>query len=230
MGLKAAIRALVQDSPEKKSQQKMASELAVEARRLKAEERKRSSFFGQLKELKEFERDLRTDIQYESQQRDAAVEQALAGFQEGQREQELLEQGFHPESTPAERITSQAMQLFSHHMTPWTESKFSSDSSQDNSKAPAITPQSASLEDMANQTVGDELPPPPPPPEQQAQQMTEGGKPANVERIMFFLDSMGVKKETLAHFGVFPEKIDPSRMSMDWAKRGAELLRELQVE
>jgi len=230
MGFKALLRAMGEEKPSKRSQQSEASELAAVARAAKKEERDMNTFFGKMKQLKEFEKGLKDDIIEEQSHTQNAVEQALAGFIEGQQQEELVAQGFHPDSTPTERMSMQALNVFSQHLAPWTAPKPDADSLYPPKDPMGSTNQSpppqssASLEDLA---IG--LPPPPPPPGNQT--AIEGPpQPGNVDHLMSFLETMGLTTEQLAMFGVFPEKIDPQRMSMGWLKNAAALVRQLQVE
>jgi len=229
MGIKAAMHALIGPTPKKKSQQSEASEAAAEARLLKKRERERSSFFGQLKELEEFKQTLRVGIIEDETAKIVAVEQAHAGWIEAQQQEELIGMGFHPDSTSNERVGMQMLNLLSHHLSPWTAPK-NQKGAQDPMGSTNQTPppeSSASLEELA--TLPDQLPPPPPPPGNQTATQ-EVPQPGNVDQIMSFLNTMGLTKEQLASWGIFPEKIDPSRMSMGWAKNAAALVRQLQVE
>jgi len=217
MGIKAAIRALVEETPKKKSQQSEASEAAAEARYLKKKERERSSFFGQLKELEEFKQTLRTGVVEEELGKQIAAEQAVEGLLEAQQEQELIGMGFHPDSTSTERMSMQALNLLSHHLSPWTAPK-----EQDPPISSSPQQSSVSLEALASDLV----PPPPPPPGNE----TATPQPGNVDHLMTFLKSMGMTEDQLATFGVYPEKIDTTRMSIGWLKNAAALVRQLQVD
>jgi len=148
MGFKALLRALGEEK--KNSHHKEASDAGVEARRLKREEKQRNSFFGQLKQLEEFKQTLKQDIKSEENEKAEAVNDALAGFMDAQQEQEMLSQGFHPDSSPSERMALQAMNLVSHHLTGWTDTKTTADplSTQKESSPPP-----ASLEDLASAPV-----------------------------------------------------------------------------
>jgi len=232
MGFKALLRALGEESPSKKSQQKQAADLATEARKLKKESKEMTGFFGQLKQFKEFEKSMRDDIIEEQRETREAVEEAIEGFEASLNEQELMSQGFHPDSTSNERMMLSGLQLVSHHLTDWTSPKQSPKSGLDlNAKieSPSLD-EPVSLEEVVDDDYSGLPPPPPPPPAPQGSQVTEAGKSANMERLMLFLDSMGIPEEQLAVFGVYPAKIDPSLVGVPWLREAAALIQQIQVE
>jgi len=230
--IKNIILAAIGETKTTRPHLKEASEAGVDARQRNAERRKRNALIEDLKEVEEYKEIVRARIKKEEQEKIDAVNEALAGFMDAQQDTEMLAQGFHPDSTPNERMTMQVIQLLSHHFSPLT-SKWGQQSTPAFSASAESTP--GSLEDIALGSMVSPIPPNSPQqltPEAQPlnEQKLESGMPANFDRLMGFLETLGLKKESLAKFGVFPEKIDPSKINLPWLVTAAELVQQIQVQ
>ena len=191
----------------------------------KANTQKRAvdTFFSQMEQFQNFRAKERASIKAEDEEKETAVQDAIAGVLAAQEEDRLADMGFHPDSTPSERMTMRAMGLVSHHLLPALTAKLTSKNTTPNSVG-------GTLEEIADTSpVGSPFVPSQEiGPVAQRQQKTESGKPASLDRLRLILEQLGVSEEQLAMMGIDINKIDPAKMTMEWMMRVAELIKELQ--